>query len=149
MEYSEFLKTVKKVSSKRKAKITNSISIKLAYKWYRQHRPKGHKYVLSDCQFYAIIRQINNKLADALVRGEEVKFPARMGLLEIRKYYIEPYLNDKDELVYKAPVDWGATLKFWYESPEAYENKIVIKVEKHDNYKIEYNYWKNGSRKIR
>lgn len=139
MEYSEFLKQVKKVNGKRTPKITNSFSIKGAYKWYNQHRPKGPKYRLTDGQFYAIVRQINNMLAEALVRGEEVKFPARMGLLEIRRYHIEPYLNEKGELIYKAPVDWGATLKFWYESPEAYKNKITIKVEKHDNYKIEYN----------
>lgn len=60
-------------------------------------------------------------LAEALIEGKEVKFPNRMGRLEIRKYYIEPYLNDKEELVYKAPVHWGETLKFWYENPEAYK----------------------------
>jgi hypothetical protein len=139
MEYSEFLKQVKKVSSSRTFKITNSFSIKGAYKWYRHHRPKKSKYVLLEGQFYAIIRTINDMLADALVRGEEVKFPARMGLLEIRKYHIEPYINKDGEFVYKAPIDWGKTLRFWYENPEAYKNKITIKVEKHDNYKIEYN----------
>lgn len=139
MEYTEFLKQVKKVNNKRTFKITNSFSIRGAFKWYRHHRPQKSKYVLKESQFYAIIRTINDKLADALIEGKEVKFPNRMGILEIRKYYMEPYLNDKGELVYKAPVHWGETLKFWYENPEAYKNRIVIKVSKHDNYKIEYN----------
>lgn len=34
-------------------------------------------------------------LAEALIEGKEVKFPNRMGRLEIRKYYIEPYLMIK------------------------------------------------------
>jgi hypothetical protein len=138
MEYSEFLKEIKKVKGSRTFKVTNSFSIKKAYAWYRQHRPQGKKYVLNDCQFYAIVRKINDKLAEALVRGDEIKFPSRMGLLEIRKYYVEPKLDENGKLIYKAPVNWGATLKFWYECPEAREKKITIKVEKHDNYKIEY-----------
>lgn len=139
MEYSEFLKEIKKVNEPREFKITNSIKLRNAYKWYCHNRPQKSKFVLEEGSFYKIIRGINNKLAEALVRGEEVKFPARMGKLEIRRYKIEPYLNKEGKLIYKAPVNWAATLKFWYESPEARENKIVIKVEKRDNFKIEYN----------
>ena len=139
MEYSEFIKQIKKVNGPREFKITNSFSIRGAYRWYCHHRPRKSKFVLEEGLFYKLIRAINNKLAEALIRGEEVKFPARMGQLEIRRYKIEPYINSEGKLIYKAPVNWNATLRFWYESPEARENKIVIKVEKRDNFKIEYN----------
>lgn len=138
MTYTEFINEVKKVNEPRIFKIKNSYSIRGAYRWYCKNRPKKHKFVLEEGKFYKIIRAINNKLAEALIKGEEVKFPSRMGGLEIRRYKIEPYINEEGKLIYKAPVNWDATLKFWYESPEARENRIVIKVEKRDNFKIEY-----------
>ena len=39
----------------------------------------------------------------------------------------------------RAPIDWDATLKLWYESPEDKENKTLVKTEKRDIFKVVYN----------
>lgn len=134
----EFTKRIKKVSGPRVHKITNSYGVYDAYKYYRKHKPNDKKYVLTESQFFAIIRGIHNKMVEHLLKGGEIKFPLRMGGIELRKYKVEPRLDENGKLIYKAPIDWNATLKCWYEHEEAFKNKILIKVESRESYKIHY-----------
>ena len=68
-QLSEFKKKIKKVNSSRVHKITGSLGVYDAYKNYRKHRPKEKKYVLTESQYFSIVRQINNLLADELSVG--------------------------------------------------------------------------------
>ena len=139
MEYSDFVKSIKKVTGNRAHKITNSYGVYDAFKYYRKNKPKDKKFILTESQYFAIIRGINDKLVDALSNGSDINLPERMGRIELRKYSIEPRINSDGKLVYKAPVNWDATLKLWYEDEEARDNKTIIKVESDTQYKVLYN----------
>ena len=84
----EFKKRVRRASMPREHKIRNSLGVYNGYKYYRKNKPDDKKYVLSESQYFAIIRQINNLLVDDIVTGNEVKLPHRMGTIEVRKYEI-------------------------------------------------------------
>ena len=66
--------------------VTNSWGVYDAYKlirkngWYNIGRP------LKEKEFYAIVRGVNKLLAENIINGETVKFPEKMGLLELRKW---------------------------------------------------------------
>lgn len=139
MEYSEFLKDLKKVTGERVHKISNSYGVYDAFKFFRKNKPKHKKFILSESQYFAIIREINNKLSDALANGEDINLPERMGKIELRKYNLEPKLSEDGKLIYKAPIDWDATLKLWYEDSEAMKDKTLIKIESKENYRVIYN----------
>ena len=60
MAFEDFIKEVKKVHQERHHKVTNSYGSKDAFHYYRKVRPKEDKYVLTDCEYLHIIRNINN-----------------------------------------------------------------------------------------
>lgn len=138
MGFNEFISNVKKASGPKNHKITNSYGVYDAFKRYRKVRPDVKKYVLTESEYFGIIRRINQKLADQLSMGWDVKFPSFMGGLEIKKYVIEPRLDNNGKLIFKAPVDWETTLKLWFEHDEAKKNKILIKFNQKAHYRIIY-----------
>lgn len=137
--FEEFINTVKKVQCKRRSRITNSYGTYDYYKYYRKNRPKEKKYVLSESQYFAIVRRINEKLGQLLVDEGTISFMFRMGDLEIRKYKIEPMIDKNGKLVYNAPIDWDRTLKLWHEDSESYKNKQLVKLNSGEEFKIWYN----------
>ena len=92
-ELDDFKKNIKRVSSHRVHRISNSMGVYDCYKtlrknhWYNIGRP------LTEKEFYSIIRTINNYLAEELSRGNDIILPYRMGKLEVRKY--KPYVKSK------------------------------------------------------
>ena len=99
-------------------KVRNSWGVYDYYKFYRKNKPQGHEYVLTESQYFAIIRKINQKLADRLLSYEPVEFPQSMGILEIRKKQnIDRIVDGK--LVTAKPIDWDTTIKLWHEDAEA------------------------------
>jgi hypothetical protein len=137
-EYQEFLKEIKKVKSKRVHKISGSLGIKDAYNHYRRNRPKEKKFVVKESDYFAIIRRLNEVIADQLSKGYEIKLPYRTGSLLVEKFKISPKINEEGKLVFKAPIDWDATLKLWFESPIDKENKTLVKTEKREIFKVVY-----------
>lgn len=136
--YKEFIKTIKKVNSNRKHKVTNSYGSKDAFCYYRQIRPNDPKYVLTDCQYLKIIRCINNILREKLINGEDVLLPERMGRLELRKS--KPIIKfENGKLKTTLPVNWDATLKLWYDNPNCKEKKQLVRQEVSDVFKVFYN----------
>ena len=120
-----------------KHKVENSWGVYDAYKlirkhgWYKIGRP------VKEHEFYTIIRQINQLLAKELIKGNGLKLPANMGVLELKKF--ERYagiVNGKLKIKY--PVDWNSTWKLWYEDEEAYRNKSVVRFEDKYHYYIRY-----------
>lgn len=135
----EFKKRVRRASMPREHKIRNSLGVYDGYKYYRKNKPNDKKYVLSESQYFAIIRQINNLLVDDIVTGNEVKLPHRMGTIEVRKYEKSVRIDENGKVVTNLPVDWNNTLKLWYEDPEAYKNKTLLRLNEQEIYKIVYN----------
>ena len=136
-ELNNFKNKIKKVNSSREHKVRDSYGTYDAYKYYRKNKPKESKYVLTESQYFNIIRSINKQLANNLLNGETVVFPHRMGSLILKKK--ESVISFKDgKLKTNLPVDWDSTLKLWYEDKESFENKVLIRMEERDLYKVCY-----------
>ena len=138
MSLSEFRKEILKVDQPRKTTINNSYGVYDAYKYYRKNKPKDPKYILSESQYFAIVRQINLLLVQDLLEQKDIIFPYSMGRLEVRKSIPKVYIEDgKVKSTY--PIDWDGTLKLWYEDQESRENKTILKKKEREVFRIMYN----------
>lgn len=134
----DFRKKVLKVNESRRHKVNNSIGVYDIYKDIRKNKWLDIGRPVTEHEFYTIIRQVNDMLAENLLNGEDVVFPHRMGRLELRKR--DTYIRFKDgKLKTNMPIDWNETLKLWSEDDEAYESKTLIKAEEKEIYKVFYN----------
>lgn len=138
MELIDFINNVKKVNSSRKHKINNSYGVYDYYKYYRKNKPKENKYVLTESQYFSIIRTINKLIAERLILGEDIKLPCKMGNLELRKYNTKIQFDGK-KIKDNLPIDWDKTLKLWYEDKESYESKTLVKAEEKEIFRFYYN----------
>lgn len=134
----EFSNAVKRVGEPRTHKVKNSYGVYDGFKYYRKNRPKESKYVLTESQYFSIIRKVNKLIGDSLIDGEDITLPYRLGRLEIRKYEARITVHGK-KIRTNLPIDWDRTLKLWYEDKESYKNKTLIKVEEKEIYKVYYN----------
>lgn len=66
ISYEEFRGLVNKVKGSRHHKIKNSYGVYDGYKFYRKTKPKESKYILTESQYFSIIRKVNKLLADLL-----------------------------------------------------------------------------------
>lgn len=137
--YDNFRNRLLNVDKPRKHKIRGSLGVYDAYKYYRKNKPKGHEYVLTESQYFSIIRQVNILLADKLINGDEVTLPYKMGRLELRKTASYIRLDAKGNLITNLPIDWDKTIKLWYEDEQAYKDRTLVKVEEREIFKIYYN----------
>ncbi len=138
MEEQEFLNRIKKVDGPRKHSVRGSWGVYDAYKWYRKNKPAGKKYVLTESEYFAIIRRINIAMRDEILKGNDITFPARLGKLEVRKY--SPTItNDGKAIKTNLPIDWDATLKLWYEDEKSFQDKFLVRINVPEIYKVFYN----------
>lgn len=134
----QFLKDVKKVVSKRVHKIRNSYGVYDAYKYYRKNKPKDKKYIITESQYFKIIRTVNNILKEEFLEGKDIVFPNRMGKLQLYKNKTKVYKeNGKIKTTY--PIDWDKTLKLWYEDGDSYKNKLLVRNPVDEVFKVVYN----------
>lgn len=134
----DFRKEVLKVNESRVHKVRNSLGIYDSYKWIRKNKWLDIGRPLTEHEFYTIIRQVNNLLADNILEGNDIHLPHRMGDIELRKYEnIIEFRNGV--LIDSLPIDWDRTLKLWYEDEEAYKNKTLIKMEEKETFRVFYN----------
>lgn len=138
MEEEEFLNQIKRVDGPRKHKVSGSWGVYDAYKWYRKNKPKGKEFVLTESQYFSIIRRINLALGEELICKGELKFPCRLGQLEIRKY-IPTITTEGKKIKTNLPIDWDTTLKLWYEDKQCYEDKMLVRINVPEVYRIIYN----------
>lgn len=137
-EWYKFIDSIKKVTESRVHKVRNSYGVYDGFKYYRKNRSKDHKYVLTESQYFSIIRRINELLGESLTFGEDVLLPHRMGRLEVRKYKSNISIKD-GKLKTNLPIDWDKTLKLWYEDAKSFKNKTLIRINQKELYRIYYN----------
>lgn len=138
MAFEDFRKSVLKVKSQRNHKIKGSLGVRDAFKWLQKNKLLNIGRSLKEEEFYKIIRTVNNLLAKELLKGKDVKLPQKMGMLEVRKY--DTYVRLQDgKIKTNRKVDWNATLKLWYENEEAKEEKLLVRLEDKEVFKIFYN----------
>ena len=118
-------------------KVTDSFGVYDCYKlmrknhWYDIGRPVLEK------EFYAIVRGINDLLAENITNGETVVLPKRMGRLELRKFKRGVTMkNGKLKITY--PINWLETQKLWYNDEEAMKEKVLIRFEEPYVYHVKY-----------
>lgn len=136
--YTKFRGEVLKLNKPRLHKVRNSLGIYDAYKYIRKNKWFDIGRPLTEHQFYTIIRQINNLLAEELLRGNDITLPHRLGRIELRKYSAKVYI-DNGVLKTNLPINWNKTLKLWFEDEEAYKKRTLIKEEEKEIFKIFYN----------
>lgn len=136
--FSEFRKKVLKVDRPRTHKVRNSNGVYSAYKWIRKNKWLDIGRPITEHEFYSIVRQINNCLANNLLLGETISLPCGMGEIELRKVPTRiTTVNNK--VVNTMPIDWDSTLRLWYTDKEAYNNKTLVKLREKEVFRVIYN----------
>ena len=138
MEEEEFIAKVKNVKGNRTHKVTGSLGVYDAFRWYRKHRPEDRKFVLTDSQYFRIIRSVNMLLREELLQSDDIILPCKMGKLELRRR--EPVIKRvSGKIKTNLPIDWQATLKLWYEDAECFDKKLTVKANVPKIFKVYYN----------
>ena len=136
--FSEFRDKIVKRYGNKAFKIRNSWGVYDAYKHIRRKGWYSIGRVVTEKEFYSIIRGINDLLAEELKRGGTVIFPAKMGKLELKKLQAGVSLVDgKLKITY--PIDWDETVRLWYKDEEAKKNKTLLRRESKYVYRVKYN----------
>ena len=135
----EFKRRIRKVNHPREYKINHSLGVYDGYKYYRKNKPKDKMYVLTESQYFAIIRRINLLLAEEITNGNDVRLPCHMGTIELRKYDRNVRIGEDGKVHTNLPIDWNKTLELWYEDEEAYKDKTLIRLEEKEIFKLYYN----------
>lgn len=135
----EFKRRVRKVSAPRKAKVTGSLGIYDGYKYYRKTKPEGKKYILTESQYFAITRKVNDLLASEVANGNDLRLPCRMGTIEIRKNDRKVVMDSDGKMHNNLPIDWNKTLELWYEDKESHDNKTLVRMDEKEIFKIYFN----------
>lgn len=138
MTLEEYRVYIQKARENRSHKVSGSLGVYDTYKWIRKNKWLNIGRPLSEKEFYSIVRKVGNYLSEAICQGQDVKLPAQMGTLELRKN--QPFVGYKEgKLKANYPIDWDATLKLWYEDSEARDAKILVKMPEKEVFKIIYN----------
>lgn len=133
-----FRRTVLKVDQPRKHEVSGSLGVYDAYKYIRKNKWFDIGRPLKEHEFYTIIREINNLLAEELLKGNDLDLPHRLGKIELRKYEGRIFYKNGD-LHTNLPIDWDSTLKLWAEDKESYNNKLLVRLEEKEIFKVFYN----------
>lgn len=133
-----FRRTVLKVDQPRKHEVSGSLGVYDAYKYIRKNKWFDIGRPLKEHEFYTIIRAINNLLAEELLKGNDLDLPHRLGKIELRKYEGRIFYKNGD-LHTNLPIDWDSTLKLWAEDKESYNNKLLVRLEEKEIFKVFYN----------
>ena len=134
----DFRKKVLKLDKPRQHKVNNSLGVYDAYKWIRKNKWLDIGRPITEHEFYTIIRQVNNLLVENFLKGRDIVLPHRLGTIELRKYETKMLFNN-GKLHTNLPIDWDRTLKLWAEDEEAYKEKMLVKVEEKEIFKVFYN----------
>ena len=135
--YTQFVEKIQRKRGPKTMKVTNSWGVYDALKYVRKNGWFDIGRPVIEHEFYGIVRGVNKLLAQEIVAGRPVTFPARMGKLELRKVPRGASIVD-GKLKISYPPDWAETLKLWFEDEEAREKKVLIRDESPFLYKIKY-----------
>ena len=137
--YKDFKSVIQGLQNTRTHKITNSLGVYDAYKYIRKNKWFDIGRPLTEHEFYQIIRKVNNYLAEELVNGNDITFPNRMGILELRKRNSLPVIDKNGSLKVTYAIDWDSTLKLWYDDEEAFNSKTLVKLPERNIFRVKYN----------
>lgn len=134
----DFRREILKLDQPRKHKVTGSLGVYDAYKYIRRNGWLDIGRPLTEHEFYVIIRQMNNLLADNFLHGNDIELPHRLGRLELRKYETKISFANGG-LHTNLPIDWDRTLKLWAEDDKSYQDRLLVRMEEKEVFKVFYN----------
>lgn len=111
--------------------------MRFLYRKYIKYKPNAPQYVLNESKFQRIVTRINEIVLNQILAGNTIKLPFDFGDIAIVNKKVSPRLKD-GKLIYNAPVDWGATIKLWYEDEEAKAQKLLVKYDIQYLYRFHY-----------
>lgn len=129
---SSFKSKIKKSESSKKHKVTASLGMREAFRYYTKKSK-----VLDEKEFRKVIRYINNLLQESLASGEDINLPCRMGRLELRKFKTKVSFRD-GKMITNLPIDWDETLNLWYEDKESFREKRKVRMEVPEVFRVYY-----------
>ena len=140
-EWQKFCNEIAKRKGKghKKFKVSGSWGVYDAYKLIRKHKWYDIGRPVTEYEFYAIIRHINDLYADEIAKGTTVFFPSKMGKLELKKEPRGVYFNKDGKMKVTYPIDWQSTLKLWFEDEEARNLKTLIRRNSKVMYRVHFN----------
>lgn len=119
-------------------KITNSYGVYDAYKAIRKQQWFNIERPLKEKEFYTIIRKCNALITSNLSKGIPFILPYRLGTLELRKSPKRIFIQDT-QYQSNLPVDWKSTNALWAEDKEAAAEKLLVKYELNEIFRVLYN----------
>ena len=128
----DYISKIKKVTSNRKSKISNSIGMNEAYRFYKKNCGK-----LTSQEFRKSIHLINLAIQESIARGEDLTIPQKMGELQLRKFNTNIDFKD-GKLVTNLPIDWKRTLELWSEDKQAEKEKFLVRLETPSIFRLYY-----------
>lgn len=139
MSLESYRKELLKVDQPRKTTINNSYGVYDAYKYYRKNKPQDKKYIISESQYFAILRTLNLLLCQELLNQKDIVFPLAMGRVEVRKYIPKVKIDKDGKIKTTYPIDWDSTIRLWYEDQKAKAERIILKKKEKEVFRIRYN----------
>ena len=129
---SSFKSKIKKSESSKKHKVTASLGMREAFRYYTKQSK-----ALDETTFRKVVRYINSILQEHLSMGEDIILPCRMGRLELRKFKTKVSFID-GKMITNLPIDWDETLKLWYEDGDALRTKYRVRLEVPEVFRVYY-----------
>lgn len=131
----DFKNKIKKNSSKRNIKITNSWGSNDACAYYRSKIKSEGK--LKDSEFRQLIKLSNHLMSEDLLNTGQIQLPVGLGTVSIYSKERKPRVVD-GKLEYNAPIDWNRTLELWATDPESRVAKTLVKMPPGITYQFKY-----------
>lgn len=128
---------LKTTDKERHFKVKNSWGVYDYYKYYRKNKPKDKKFILTEKQYYAFFRRVNQLLAEDFISSNVLEFPYRLGKLELLQKKNRAYFVD-GKLKISRSINWDATLRLWYEDKDCYNKKTLVYDDKQTSLLIHY-----------
>lgn len=111
---------------KQKRLITNSYIPREAYRYERKNKYPTIGERVSDPLFLSVIKNVNLVMADELLKGNIVKFPMRMGTLQIGVRDKTTSKNRFGHYVTTKSINWKKTRELWEKEPDLKEKGAVV-----------------------
>ena len=133
-----FKSNVLKLHGRRKHLIKKSYTTKQAWRWVKKNKWLNINQPISERTFGKVIRLVNLALQDKLLTGSYIKFPKRMGKLELIKTKSKIELTEEG-IKTNIPIDWNKTVNYWSKDEEAYNKKLLLRVDNRVVFRVKYN----------
>ena len=137
-DYNDFRADILGLREDKEFKISHSYGTKQGWRWLKKNKWLDVGQPVTERQFGQIIKGVNKILINRFLKGSDIKFPHRMGKLELRKYTPSIEVHE-DKIITNLPINWKETLKLWHADEEAKAEKKLVRRETKEIFKILYN----------